>query len=400
MNIRELKIPQIELEKIVFVNDYQTKLSIQFNDIIEKTDTGKELVELLSKDNRVQKLSGMMISRGSGGEPFGVKRLGMWFLWYANRAGISEAEKALNNFLDSQKIQVINTLWVLGLGVDNTLNLFADTSLVPVEKMPDSSDKERFLQLRFDMQIHPNPVPKVALVCPSSVEKIMPDPPVFHSIEKHFLEARQKLHDITLLLNLLPNISCWPYYSTSYPYDSVPFGPFSGSGGGIGLNDVLGYGSTSFSENLTENLSDLYNAYTNLSKKEKNRWQRILSRFSQAKRRRQVEDKILDLGISLEMMLLEDNKNNDQLSLTFRLRGSWLISDNESERTENYKTFRNIYEYRSQIAHTGILEKGDPEKISRIRENFGKYQGAAEKVGMRLLLYGKPDWQKLILGAK
>lgn len=97
-------------------------------------------------------------------------------------------------------------------------------------------------------------------------------------------------------------------------------------------------------------------------------------------------------------MLLEDNKNNDQLSLSFRLRGSWLISNNEAERLENYTMLRDIYNYRSQVAHAGLLGKGDFQKIGAVRENFSKYQEVAEKIGMRLLVDGKPDWDKLVLG--
>jgi hypothetical protein len=75
----------------------------------------------------------------------------------------------------------------------------------------------------------------------------------------------------------------------------------------------------------------------------------VLSRPSQAKQRDQIEDKILDLGISLEMALLEDNKNNDQLSLSFGLRGSWLIAADYEERQLIYRQLREMYDFRSQV---------------------------------------------------
>ena len=199
-------------------------------------------------------------------------------------------------------------------------------------------------------------------------------------------------------MNLLTGVSCLPWYSTSYIDDSVPFGPFSSSGGGIGTYDVLGTSSTVVSEDSNQQFQDIYNAFSLLVEKEKIRWRRILSRLSQAKRREQIEDKILDLGISLEMMLLDDNKNSAQLSLSFRLRGTWLISNNDVERLENYNVLRDIYDYRSQVAHTGLLEKGDSSKIVTLKESLGRYQEVAEKIGRRLLIGGKPDWNKLLLG--
>jgi hypothetical protein len=207
-------------------------------------------------------------------------------------------------------------------------------------------------------------------------------------------KASEKLYDVALLMNLLPGVSCLPFYSTSYADDSIPFGPFSGSGGGRGAYDVLGFSSTHLSLDDTQEFKNLHEKFQKLTDKDKNRWRRILSRLSQSKRRFQIEDKVLDLGISLEMMLLEDNRNNDQLSLSFRLRGSWLISKNQKERLENYNILRDIYNCRSQVAHSGLLRKVDD-----VTENFLRYQDVAEKVGRSLLIQGKPDWNKLVLDA-
>jgi hypothetical protein len=400
MKLGELNLPEIELERFIFIHNYQTKLFVQYAEIIEKTEIGRRIVEILSDDPRVQELPGKLISHGSGAQLFEIKTLGMWFLWFANKFGLGKAEEALNAFLDNQTIQVINCLWVLGLKIDQEVELCDSVKLVPIEQMIDSRDKEKFLQYGVHIYNH-SPSPETALVCSCVVNKVESGNPADFDLhnQEAFFNTSEKLHDIAQLMNLLPGVSCWSFYSTSYPQDSVPFGPFSGSGGGMGVYDVLGFSSTHFPNDCIQKFNNLYKAYTKLPEKERNRWRRILSRLSQSKRRQQIEDKILDLGISLEMMLLEDNKNNDQLSLAFRLRGSWLISSNESERLENYKILRDIYNYRSQVAHAGLLEKGNFEKINIVRESFGKYQEVAEKIGTRLLIHGKPDWNKLVLGA-
>ena len=124
---------------------------------------------------------------------------------------------------------------------------------------------------------------------------------------------------------------------------------------------------------------------------------RILSRLSQAKRRSQIEDKILDLGICLEMALLGDNKNLDQLSLSFRLRGSWLIGLDKNDRKKVYTLLKEIYNYRSQVAHSGILTKNRPEKINAIREKFNEYSIIAERIIYLLITNGRPNWANLIL---
>jgi Apea-like HEPN len=363
-------------------------------DILDSDEKILRIVETLSNDPRVEKLAGSMISRGCSAQIFEIKTLGNWFLWLSDKVGSDNAEKALNNFLDNQIIQVFNCLWVLGIKVDREVNLCEGVKLLPIEQMPDSRDKDRFLPNYSDMQ-DLSPRPESALIYLCDISKTTSWDIEEQKInQKDFCKTSQKLHDIALLMNLLSGVSCLPFYATSYVEDSVPFGPFSGSGGSRQGYDIFGVGSTHISNDSSQKSKDLYEAFFQLDENEKNRWRRILCRLSQAKRREEIEDKILDLGISLEMMLLDDNRK-EQLSRSFRLRGSWLISNNKANRTENCKILKDIYTYRSQVAHTGLLEEGDFKKICTVRESFGKYQELAETIGMRLLVDGKPDWNKL-----
>src|SRR4028118_768568 len=162
MKLGELNLPEIELERFIFIHNYQTKLFVQYAEIIENTEIGTRIVEILSDDPRVQELSGNLISHGSGAQLFEIKTLGMWFLWFANKFGLGKAEEALNAFLDNQTIQVINCLWVLGVKIDQEVELCDSVKLVPIEQMIDSRDKEKFLQHGLDTYNH-SPSPEAAL---------------------------------------------------------------------------------------------------------------------------------------------------------------------------------------------------------------------------------------------
>jgi hypothetical protein len=225
------------------------------------------------------------------------------------------------------------------------------------------------------------------------------DPPVSAGSDQETGKVSRRLHDIALLLNAVNGISCLPYYSTSYADPTAPFGPFAGSGGGSPVYDVLASGSTKLPGGSKALIDTLLTKYGELDDAERTRIQRILSRLSQAKRRHQIEDKILDLGIALEMLLLEDNRNNDQLSLSFRLRGSWVTAKSPEDRVERYRQLKEIYLYRSQVAHGGVLCEGKAEKIERLRESFSEYQSLAEDICQKLIIEGQPDWNRLVLGA-
>jgi len=157
----------------------------------------------------------------------------------------------------------------------------------------------------------------------------------------------------------------------------MPFGMFAGGGGGYRRHDIIGRQFSKLSVSSLNEINTLLTSFNKLSPQKKEQISRVLSRLSQAKRREQIEDKILDLAIALEMVLLENNK--DQLSLTFRLRGSWLIGKNYEERKMVNSQLKEIYNFRSQVAHNGVL-KGDERKIKKIRDDFPEYSNLAEKL--------------------
>lgn len=396
----KLQIPKLNIEPFAFVHDFQTRLFLQYVNIVEKTEVGKAVIEMLSNDPRVKALEGKMISRGSGAQTFEVKTLTMWFLWCANEFGPESAEEHLNLFLDTDVVPVVNTLWVIGIKVNQPIQLNGGYEILPIENLPDSREKEQFLQSRFGYVMQPKLVPASAIIYPCKVKKaINSDDLVSNEEDVEFKQSSHRLYEIALLLNALDGISCLPYYSTSYAYLTTPFGPFSSSGGGSSIYDVLGHNTAQLAPDGRTVIDALIKNYDKLPDFEKMRFQRILNRLSQAKRRNQIEDKILDLGITLEMLLLEDNKNNDQLSLSFRLRGSWLLGETKEDRLKIYKQLRDVYDYRSQVAHSGVLCKGDSRKIKSVQESFPEYQSLAERICRIILKNGKPDWNKIILNA-
>ena len=56
----------------------------------------------------------------------------------------------LDSFLNSEKISVLNTLWVLGIEVDEPIILDDGYAIKPITEMPDSREKEYFLQNQLE----------------------------------------------------------------------------------------------------------------------------------------------------------------------------------------------------------------------------------------------------------
>ncbi|HUY14127.1 MAG TPA: hypothetical protein VMX16_10945 [Terriglobia bacterium] len=403
MELGELKIPKIEIQRIPLPQDFRTRLVHQYFGILD-TEFGRDFVQRLGKDLRVIALNDKMISNGYGASRFDVKHLAMWSLWCANEYGSERAESCLNSFLQSEEISAVRVLWVLGVQAADPIALKDGHFIQPIETMPDSSNKELFLQHPFTMApLWQSPATSAcAITKQRRLKKVWPSGQPESEVQESWADDR-RMKEIALLLNALDGVCCMPCLSTGHVEPTVPFGPFGGSASSSQLYDVVGWAMSrsSLSSVSAQDIDALMDSYDRLEESKKTGIQTILSRLSQAKRRTQIEDKILDLGIALEMLLLKDqNDNNDQLSLTFRLRGSWLLADLAEERIEIFKLLKEIYKYRSQVAHGGVLCKGNAAKIAVVRQSFPKYQSLGERVCRKIIRDGKPDWDKTILGAR
>lgn len=396
----KLNFQDYEIDPFAFIIDFQTRLFSNYANLVVNSEIGRSVIMKLKEDQRVIALDGKIISRGSGSQSFDINILAMWFLWCANEYGEENAETHLNSFLNSAEILVLNTLWILGVKIDQPITLSDGYKIQPIDQMPDSKDKEYFLKFRFNLIGEERSTPVSAITKYCRVPKIEPEnPSTLPDGHQEIIRSSQRLNNIALLLNTISGVSCIPYYSSTYVDPTTPFGLFGGSGGGYYVYDVQTSGSTKLSCDSITLVEILLTKYEKLSDSERTRFQRILSRLSQAKRHTQIEDKILDLGIALEMLLLDENPNNQQLALAFRLHGSWLLGKSAEDRIEKYNLLNDIYAYRSQVAHSGRLCKGNVAQIKVVQQSFSQYQSLAEEICQKLIIDGKPNWKELVLGA-
>lgn len=323
-----------------------------------------------------------------------MDRIVCWWLWRANDVGVDTANSELDHFLNSDEISCSAVLWVYGVESTQIIQLSENVWIYPPNEMPDSEDKENVLRSKWKHDVNFSPVHSAALVAEVTVNKTSSDKP---RNDKQIFECYRTLNDIALLLNVLPEVCCAGGYRTSYAPASVPHGPFGGRGGGVAVADILPKNQpSSITPDSIVPLQNLLDGFKKLSPSWKERISRSVARLGQSKSRADHNDKALDLGIALEMVLLhaEHNKNElpGQLHNHFRLRGAWLIGESFDERSDLFGKLGKIYTQRSQVAHNGVLSKSDGENIL-------DHISIAEKILSKLIVNGPPsDWNRLVLG--
>ena len=156
-NIGKLGIPRMEPEQFAAVHNFNTRLHGQYTKLVEEMPRGAQFLSKLRDDPRAVKLEGKYISTGSHTSQFDMKTLVMWYLWHANEEGEEEAQRQLDAWLENDEVEVLSTLWVLGIEADQVIPLEDGYSILPAKDMPDSVEKERYLQIRMGCPVPYSP---------------------------------------------------------------------------------------------------------------------------------------------------------------------------------------------------------------------------------------------------
>jgi hypothetical protein len=107
-----------------------------------------------------------------------------------------------------------------------------------------------------------------------------------------------------------------------------------------------------------------------------------------------VVDIAIDLGISLEALLLHQmGRDRGELSYRLRLRGAALLGGTVADRKATYDVLNRMYGYRSAAAHTGRLD-ADVKYA-----NFDPGIALGARLIRKVIEHGAwPDWDARVLG--
>lgn len=121
-----------------------------------------------------------------------------------------------------------------------------------------------------------------------------------------------------------------------------------------------------------------------------------LDRLARAGRERDLADKVIDLGIAVEALLLHDlGSDRGELSYRLSLRGAWLVGTNPGNRAEIQKALRDLYNLRSTVVHSGSIENNAKNKAT-IERGADICRDLVRKV---IELECDVDWNAIVLGA-
>ena len=116
-----------------------------------------------------------------------------------------------------------------------------------------------------------------------------------------------------------------------------------------------------------------------------------IDRLNLAKRRDNLVDRAIDLGISLEMLLLHGKNEKTELSFRIAMHGATFVGGSSSEQQTNFAIIKRAYQLRSDGVHSGRLKSRDVEKA---QTDINAAINLATVVALKVLDLGRfPNWE-------
>jgi len=125
-----------------------------------------------------------------------------------------------------------------------------------------------------------------------------------------------------------------------------------------------------------------------------------LGRLAASRLRQHDEERAIDLGTALEILLMHGAKaENSEITNKISQRGAWLIGTDGADRLAAANTIKQAYGLRSKAVHGGRLPAPkDMDEHRGRQETFRQTEDVISRVVDRLL-EGWPDWNRLTLDA-
>lgn len=169
-------------------------------------------------------------------------------------------------------------------------------------------------------------------------------------------------------------------------------------------------GNVPMTQSQLESASELLSYFYQLDE-QRHRIRIALQRYRRALASYDLQQKVLDLAIAYESLLIP--KKVDEITATLCLRGAWLLSATQEERIATHNMLNALYKQRSQIVHQGGLEwelgkwtgrenlerrrKGQADSRELLEKLFREFARLATHM-IRNGIPDDPDWKKLVLG--
>ena len=119
-----------------------------------------------------------------------------------------------------------------------------------------------------------------------------------------------------------------------------------------------------------------------------------LRRLGDSTQRIELEDKVIDMCIALEILFMEEDEDWNQKKIISR-RGSWHFADSYTEREETRRLLKEFYVYRSDIVHGKAPENPNPAERDQRATQLADIENVVRSSLKTMICEDRPqNWEK------
>lgn len=313
----------------------------------------------------------------------------------------SSVQSVLHEFREFAESRSSGAVWyaaLAGVSVSEPISLDDGVEVVPWDLVPDSSAGKKFLEFR-----QADPMSGLKALPNCAIKISLPNRRVFFENAMQTedplgsLSEISRCHDIgadiqrALTLTSQKQVGflvTWTQATNSVANE------FAGSAiaHSRGADD-----SGLFSSSLQPVLSNPTETRTTLQKltvlkaKEQAAIRTAIDRLSASWIWKSLTDQAIDLGISLEVLLLHDNQpDRGELKYRFSVRGAKILGGSGIDQLDRFRKLKAIYDLRSKAVHAGSIEQSEETRLKLVEA-----QGLCVRIANEILNLGRfPDWEK------
>lgn len=356
-----------------------------------------ELLEVIKEIPEFTIFDGKLFNCGSQAQRVELEQIVKWLLYSTHRYGVDKTLDNLNKYFEIDGNPLYEVQLVSGIEVEQEVELIDNTWLVPFDKIPDCWQKNYYSPDSYKFPDNKY-CSKAAIL-----RKTKSSPKSYHQDEGHkmLLETDIQLSDFCEILTLVGPSAPYPTTYWTILEEIVPLKLVTGLSDRMSSLSYLVYKYEPEDYALAKNI---VKSYLSLSGDLKNSLLLSIKRLNMAQRRNSMENKAIDLGIALEILLLKDRGKHELIAFPFRLRGAWFLGEDIKRRRVIYDLLQAIYDCRSSAVHSGKLKKvkykidGKDVQLTKLFEEG--FNLCAELITKIIKERKYPDWNKLTLGIK
>lgn len=126
---------------------------------------------------------------------------------------------------------------------------------------------------------------------------------------------------------------------------------------------------------------------------------RAVRKLKDAQSRTSDDERSLDLGACLEILLMHGEKSdNTEIGYKLRMRSAWLLGRDEADRRRIHDLVRDAYSARSKVAHEGVLPPVKTlEALTRRSSQMRETEQLCRDLITHILRNGWPNWVATVL---